>query len=472
MSGKNNQMIRFLLLIILAAGVSVFMYFLPENTPEFKIFKKNIPSLSLQKIDLLSDVRHQKQIDPDDDILSYGIAERNKITQNKDSIKISENTKSGNSISDRNEYKEDFSFYTSDSVVRFLDFSTNGSSFSKVSEAIKNNTAVRIAFIGDSFIEGDVFTEGVRSNLQNEYGGSGVGMVPMASNISGFRNSVNITGSNWQIHSLLNKKSGDRFAISGEFYTSSGNARTSITLPKKGKTTNAILYYKSSKETEISVSCDNRKTRTVILPETESINHIKVNDSIFNKINLSINNAEGFSSYGIALEKDNGITVDCFSIRGHSGLLLASIDREVNSNFLALRKYSLIVLEYGLNVANKKQYDYSGYRNKMKPIINKIKEDCPGIPILIMGVGDRCVRENGDIHTMPSIYKLEKEQLIMAKETNSMFWSTRLAMERLGGMSGLSKSGLADKDYTHLGHKGGYMLSKEWVKAFNNKIKE
>lgn len=473
MDRKGNQMLRFLLLIVFVAIATVGMYFIPSKLPALNICGFNLQDINIENVDILSDIRPSAKDDFDD----IGLLASNNISKNKEVAKKTtsssdtDDNDSGNE--DCNSNVEELNFYTSDSVVRFIDFSSGRNAFERIKNSINSNKKIRIAFLGDSFIEGDVFTEGVRSGLQREYGGSGTGVVPLSSNISGFRNSVNISGSNWNVHSLLKKGGGDRFAVNGEYYTTINNAKTTITLPNKTKTSNAILYYRSVGDVEIYVACDNKESKTILLPQSENINQIKINDSTFNKISINLNHTQGFASYGLSLENDNsGVIVDCFSIRGHSGLLLSSIDREINNRFLSLRDYDLIVFEYGLNVVNKNQKDYSGYRQKMQQIINKIKGDSPNSQIMIMGVSDRCVRENGDIHTMTSIYNLEKEQLIMAKETKSMFWSTRLAMKRLGGMANLSKLGLADKDYTHLGHKGGSMLSKEWVKSFKNKLKE
>ena len=43
---------------------------------------------------------------------------------------------------------------------------------------------VRIAYFGDSFIEADIFTADLRERFQSEFGGCGVGYVPITSSIS------------------------------------------------------------------------------------------------------------------------------------------------------------------------------------------------------------------------------------------------------------------------------------------------
>lgn len=60
---------------------------------------------------------------------------------------------------------------------------------------------VRIAYFGDSFIEADIFTADLREMLQQEFGGCGVGYVPVTSSISGYRPTVRHTFGGWSSHS-------------------------------------------------------------------------------------------------------------------------------------------------------------------------------------------------------------------------------------------------------------------------------
>ena len=65
------------------------------------------------------------------------------------------------------------------------DFSTDGRGMKPFYEALGGMASlgrpVRIAVLGDSYIEGDIITADLRNLLQDRYGGCGVGFVPMAS---------------------------------------------------------------------------------------------------------------------------------------------------------------------------------------------------------------------------------------------------------------------------------------------------
>lgn len=49
---------------------------------------------------------------------------------------------------------------------------------------------VRIAVLGDSFIEGDILTADLRERLQQAYGGGGAAFAPMASPLTAFRRTM------------------------------------------------------------------------------------------------------------------------------------------------------------------------------------------------------------------------------------------------------------------------------------------
>jgi hypothetical protein len=78
--------------------------------------------------------------------------------------------------------------------------------FQALAEAKKTPKKIRISYYGDSMIEGDLITNDLRKSLQKKFGGNGVGFVPIASNVAGFRTSINQTFSkSWTTFSFVAK---------------------------------------------------------------------------------------------------------------------------------------------------------------------------------------------------------------------------------------------------------------------------
>ncbi len=64
---------------------------------------------------------------------------------------------------------------------------------------------VRIAYFGDSFIEGDILTGDLRALFQNRFGGAGVGWVDCGTPMTAFRRTVNQHYSGIAEHSVVKK---------------------------------------------------------------------------------------------------------------------------------------------------------------------------------------------------------------------------------------------------------------------------
>ena len=88
---------------------------------------------------------------------------------------------------------EDYSDSTMRGMSRFYD---------ALAQRASSRRPVRIAYFGDSFIEGDILTADLRAMLQSRFGGCGVGYVPVTSRIAGFRPTVRHEFSGWQSHSV------------------------------------------------------------------------------------------------------------------------------------------------------------------------------------------------------------------------------------------------------------------------------
>jgi hypothetical protein len=90
------------------------------------------------------------------------------------------------------------------------DYSPDSTALKFFSEALnrlgKNHKPLRIAFYGDSFVEGDVFCGSLRDTLQTLFGGEGVGYVPITSEVTGFRKTIKHQFNNWKTYSLVSKK--------------------------------------------------------------------------------------------------------------------------------------------------------------------------------------------------------------------------------------------------------------------------
>ena len=78
---------------------------------------------------------------------------------------------------------------------------------------------VRIAVLGDSFIEGDILTADLREKLQQAYGGGGAGFAPMASPLTAFRRTIKTQSKGWTAYNIMQRKAAPQ-NLRGHFFVS------------------------------------------------------------------------------------------------------------------------------------------------------------------------------------------------------------------------------------------------------------
>ena len=246
-------------------------------------------------------------------------------------------------------------------------------------EALKSGqkVKVRIAWFGDSLIEGDLITQTVRELLQNNFSGNhGVGFVPFKSITSGFRMSAIARSSDaWVDDNFKTRSNKDPLFLSGHvFYSPSGRLSLRDNTVKD-----------SAQVLEKWLICGPVDSNTIItvnkspVPITASrrFNRILIDKSPKKLINLT-GPSSWTALYGVSCEPEYGVMIDNFSFRGISGFELARFDEAFLDEIAQSGAYDLIVIQYGVNVmfrAQDKNYDY--YFKGMDPALKKLKKHFP-----------------------------------------------------------------------------------------------
>lgn len=138
-----------------------------------------------------------------------------------------------------------------------------------------------------------------------------------------------------------------------------------------------------------------------------------------------------------------------------------------------LRKYvdyDLIIMEYGINALSEKQTEYSAYRKVMTQVAKHLKACYPNADIVLLGIGDRGVKKNGQVQSIPTAPAMVKAQRDAARDAGILFWDTREAMGGEGAIINWRELKLVNGDYIHLNGNGGARLAEEFVKSLNKMI--
>lgn len=359
-------------------------------------------------------------------------------------------------------------------VMPIEDYSPDGRGLARFASAIKNRgeRTVRIAVIGDSYIEGDILTQDIRRLLQENYGGRGVGYMSMHSDFPGFRRSVVQSDANWKVVDIRKATRDSIKTLSGEYCIGTAGSRSSFK-GAKGETEKAwsrskLLYLApSSGVIKVTSGGEVQQFEVEASPQVQCIT-VEGETTEF----AVRSDIEGLKVLGAWLEDPSGVSVDCMSLRGNSGVIHRQISASLAHAMSEHVPYDLIVLEYGMNALSSEQKEYSSYGKLMSKVIDRMKEAFPDADILMLGVGDRGRKSGSAVSSMPTAEAMTAAQRDCARKAGVMFWDTREAMGGDGAIVKWRDRGLVNADYIHLNHKGGAVLAEEFVNALKMKVDE
>lgn len=388
---------------------------------------------------------------------------------------------------------DSISFHKDYSPLVDFDSSSNSAFKKFVNKLValkKNKSKIRIAWFGDSLIEGDIFVQHIRSLLQKTFGGSGVGFVPITTNVPGFRKNINHTfSSDWKTFSQVDSvKAKVPYGLCGEVFmprinqTKSNSLLVADTVFNKNagswasySTTHydslvgidtfhivKLYYMTGDSNASVCVSLNHQKPTLKFCKVSDHPQELTLySGKGIHAVDVQFNCSDTLFVYGLSFEDSSGIYIDNYSLRGSSGWQLGSLRKNVCSGLNADLNYDLLVLQYGVNVANEKTEDYTWYSKGMLNVISSLKRNFDSTAILICSSSDRSIKTDGEFVTMPSLLNLIAQQQKISATSQVAFWNLFDAMGGSGSMAALVDSPLplANKDYTHLKPAGGKKLS-------------
>ncbi|MBO5687507.1 MAG: hypothetical protein J6R84_04750, partial [Alistipes sp.] len=330
---------------------------------------------------------------------------------------------------------------------------------------------VRVAFMGDSFVEGDILTADLRELLQDTFMGGGVGFVPFASPFTGFRQTIKTTSKGWTPYNIMQRKSvpepyvGD-FFVSGWVARPAAGASTRWEMSSKRRhleeCSRARLLFICRQAASIGLTLNDGEERIFEFEADDVVRQIVVEEERITSLEMKVLSGEaGFTGIGADFDSKEGVAVDNFSIRSNNGQAMFWSSAAVNAQIHTMRAYDLVILQYGLNIMQADRHNYSLYGEQVEKMIRYAESCFPGAAILVMGVSDRSQRGEQGIVPMSSAVDLTASQREAAEKCGASFWNTYEAMQRLGGMTRFVENGWAGKDYTHINYAGGREIARQ-----------
>lgn len=339
------------------------------------------------------------------------------------------------------------------------DYTADADGLRKVKKAIDSGNA-RIAVMGDSYIEGDILTQDIRSQLQSKYGGRGVGFVPGHSVASGFRRTIKQSDEGLTVHGMQKAPSSKYFNITGEYFTADGPAK--VTYKSGRKWDVSRLLYVAPSEGTITFRTDTSEYIVDVVPG-EQVQQYRLPERT-GSFEIDID-CPGLVYLGAWLEGNGGIGVDCMSVRGNSGVNNRRLNTDLAAQMRQYVDYDLIILEYGVNALTSEQTEYGYFGKILQQMVERVRQCYPGAQIMIMGIGDRGQKFQGEVHSMLTAPAMVEAQRKAAKAAGCLFFDTREAMGGQDAIVDWKERGLANSDYIHINSAGGKKIATEIVNA-------
>lgn len=339
---------------------------------------------------------------------------------------------------------------------------------------LREGESVQIAYLGDSFIEGDLMTEELRDLLQQKYGGGGVGWVECSSVTEGFRTSVKVRSEGFVPKAINEKGYRASRGLLNMHYSTLGSSKniSNIKISRYGKcgadVHEATLWFTSWDSICVMASVNGGEPERYEFEGSDDLRSITV-DGDLRQVQWYVEYEDSVPDavfYGTTLDKGTGLVLDCYSVRGFDGSGIEKMQTKRLGEFC--RNYDLVILAYGMNCANDEESKegYSRFVKIIKKDIAFLQRQYPDASILVVSVTDRAQKsEDGEVETMDCIQAMVNTQCQIAKECGVGFYNFYQSMGGYGSMKIMEEKGMANKDYTHISHGGGKLLAKKFYNA-------
>ncbi len=470
MSGKNKA--AYPLYIILGTLLCLVALSLINNSFSFRNF-------ITRPLDLLADVRKDTLVAPTEDIDTDNALAATNVPA--DTAAAGTDSLATPAIPDP-DHLHNFTTYTG--IINYLPPAGADSNAKAGIERFllaldelkaKKRKKVRIAYFGDSMIEGDLITEDLRDSLQHLFGGEGVGFVPVTSVVAGFRTTITHTFSkDWKDYSYKQLPPSNLYlGISGHTFVPGEDSWIRYQPVRKrglNKFDQVSVLYGPVSSGNISVN-----NKAYALSGQRAVNKLFLQLDSAKQVTIKWAGGSVAPLYGVCFEGDTGVYVDNYSFRGISGIELGKLSGQLLQQMQSEHPYDLIVLHYGANVLWKPELtDYKWYGSPMKKVMDSLRNDLPNTSFLVITTADKSYKKSGTYITAPGVTALVKVQHELAKTHGAAYWNLYAAM---GGENSMTRwvegdPVLANKDYTHFNRQGAARIGALLYKAMMDEYKQ
>ena len=414
-----------------------------------------------------------------------------------------------------------------DSLRQALDLPASGleclsNLFNSLIDAKELQKIVRIVHYGDSQIETDRITNYLRYKLQQQFGGSGPGLVPAKTaydykspcevkNIGKWKrytifpnidtavkhSKYGVLGAFCTFGPLRQIKEKNEVSADSLFQLDSLTVVSKIAEEIKPKDTlNAALKFipstlrknlKDIKKCRLFYGNTDQKCNVKVLDLDQVIfnEDLKPTDfytyKTFNfetsptDLKFEFSSLQSPEIYGFALDGHSGVAVDNVALRGCSGTIFTKINAKMLAQMYNDLNVKCVILQFGGNaVPYMTQEKLGGFKSAFASQIRYIKKLCPKMSIIVVGPADMSTKDGDKYKTYDILPPLVDALKSAALSNGCAFWNM---YEAMGGENTMPdwvyhEPQLAEKDFVHFTPNGANIMARMLYTAIISRYNE
>jgi hypothetical protein len=468
-------------------GILVIVLLLPTflsiSEINFGIFKLRLPQYTWTKPDSIPEYKDISSIINLSSAVSDSISSLNQSTLKTDTVDSATSTK----IKPQHGIIRD----SLKNIYQSIEYPPGAdtvlySFFRTLKNIQEQKSLVRILHYGDSQIEGDRITSYFRNQMQKQFGGDGIGMIPVVPLNSASISYVYDISDNWKRHSILNNHSAannQNYGVLGSFFRFTDSGITT-TEEKQGwiylKYPN-ISYSKAFKFGRCKlIMSGNRFPVYIELKKKQKlldadfyppVKELKVIDwkvdTGARDLMISIKGKDSPDLYAISLDSQTGIAVDNIPLRGSSGLEFTQLFKSPYNKIIKILNVKLVIMQFGVNAASALAGNIGNYERAYLKQLNALHQSDPSLSIIVIGISDLSQNTTKGYVTHEAVEKIRDAQKRAAFAAGCAFWDSYSAMGGKNSMPSwvFAHPPLAQKDFIHFNPMGAKLIGEMFYRS-------
>ncbi len=349
--------------------------------------------------------------------------------------------------------------------------------FAVFERAKTENKTVHILHYGDSQIEMDRITSLFRHELQQKFGGQGVGMLPAIQTIPTFTVRQTYSGalSRYVVYGDTSqpRASHKRYGLLANLGQVCGQANVSVSAYNTERTYrntqnfSRVVLLLGNNGNNFSATCMGKQRS--IASAYKGVSRLEwTSDKPINKTTVSLNGTAEI--YALSVEGTSGVCVTNVPMRGCSGTIFTRMDSSTLANAYQTMNVKLIILQYGGNMMPQinSQKAIDAYMERLAKQIKFIQHCNPQAKILFIGPSDMSKRINGKMQTYPYLPDMNEALKKTALANGAAYWDMFHVMGGENSMVSWVKHSpaWAGGDYVHFTEKGANEIAQILANSF------